>query len=166
MPGPRALRIQPPDGLALVVVIPEVKVFTDEARGAMPQQVPIADAANGISATAGLLLTLERGYLDEVPEFLMQDRLHEPFRGPLCPGLGALKALTTPGLLGVTVSGSGPSMLLWVEALKASDVAAAAREALAGAGVAAEVRVERVAPTGIRARWEGLEDTRLSRTPG
>ena len=166
VPGPRALRVQPPDGLALVVVIPEVKVFTDAARGAMPQQVPIADAANGISATAGLLLTLERGYLDEIPEFLMQDRLHEPFRGPLCPGLGALKALTTPGFLGVTVSGSGPSMLLWVEALKASDVAAAAREALAGAGVAAEVRVERVAPTGIRARWEGLEDTRLSRTPG
>jgi hypothetical protein len=57
-------------------------------------------------------------------------------------------------------------MLLWVEALKASDVAAAARDALAGAGVSAEVRVERVAPTGIRARWEGLESTRLSRTPG
>ncbi len=57
-------------------------------------------------------------------------------------------------------------MLLWVEALKASDVAAAARDALAGVGVSAEVRVERVAPTGIRARWEGLESTRLSRTPG
>jgi homoserine kinase len=113
-----------------------------------------------------LLLTLERGYLDELPEFLMQDRLHEPYRGPLCPGLDALKALDVNGLLGVTVSGSGPSMLLWVEALKASDVAAAARDALAGAGVSAEVRVERVAPTGIRARWEGLESTRLSRTPG
>ena len=166
VPGPRSLRVQPPDGLALVVVIPEVKVFTDEARDAMPQQASIADAANGISATAGLLLTLERGYLDELPEFLMQDRLHEPYRGPLCPGLDALKVLKADGLLGVTVSGSGPSMLLWVEALKAGDVAAAAREALATSGVTAEVRVERVAPTGIRARWEGLEATRLSRTPG
>ena len=166
VPGPRALRVQPPDGLALVVVIPEVKVFTDEARGAMPQQVSIADAANGISATAGLLLTLERGYLDELHEFLMTDRMHEPYRGPLCPGLDALKALDVDGLLGVTVSGSGPSMVMWVEALKAGDVAAAAREALDAAGVAAEVRVERVAPTGIRARWEGLEATRLSRTPG
>ena len=142
------------------------EVFTDDARGAMPQQVSIADAANGISATAGLLLTLERGYLDELPEFLMQDRMHEPYRGPLCPGLDALKALDVGGVLGVTVSGSGPSMLLWVEVRVASDVAAAAREALAAAGVAAEVRVERVAPTGIRARWEGLEATRLSRTPG
>jgi len=166
VPGPRALRVQPPDGLALVVVIPGVKVFTDEARDAMPQQVAIADAANGISATAGLLLTLERGYLDELPEFLMTDRMHEPYRGPLCPGLDALKALDVDGLLGVTVSGSGPSMVMWVEALKASDVAAGAREALTSAGVAAEVRVERVAPTGIRARWEGLEATRLSRTPG
>jgi homoserine kinase len=132
----------------------------------MPQHPSIADAANGISATAGLLLTLERGYLDELPEFLMQDRLHEPFRGPLCPGLDVLRALDVNGLLGVTVSGSGPSTLMWAEALKASEVAAVAREALAAAGVAAEVRVERVAPTGIRARWEGLEATRLSRTPG
>jgi len=166
VPGPRALRVQPPDGLALVVVIPGVKVFTDEARDAMPQQVAIADAAHGISATAGLLLTLERGYLDELHEFLMTDRMHEQYRGPLCPGFDALKALDVEGLLGVTVSGSGPSMLLWVEALQASDVAAAARDALAAAGVTAEVRVERVAPTGIRARWEGLEATRLSRTPG
>lgn len=166
VPGPRALRVQPPDGLALVVVIPEVKVFTDQARDAMPQHVAIADAAHGISATAGLLLTLERGYLDELPEFLMTDRMHEQYRGPLCPGFDVLKALDMGGLLGVTVSGSGPSMVMWVEALKAGDVAAAAREALAAAGVAAEVRVERVAPTGIRARWEGLEATRLSRTPG
>ncbi|MGA0068530.1 MAG: homoserine kinase [Miltoncostaeaceae bacterium] len=153
VPGPRALRVEPPDGLALVVVIPSSRVSTDEARGSMPAEVAVSTAAHSISGTAGLLLTLERGWVDEIPEFL-EDRLHEPYRGPLCPGLDALKAIESPGLLGVTVSGSGPSMLMWVTTDGASEVAAAAREVLGSEGVDAEVRVERVAPTGLRARWQ------------
>lgn len=153
VPGPRALRVEPPDGLALVVVIPSSRVSTDEARGSMPAEVSVSTAAHSISATAGLLLTLERGWVDEIPEFL-EDRLHEPYRGPLCPGLDDLKAIDAPGLLGVTVSGSGPSMLMWVTIDGASDVAAAAREVLAAKAVDAQVRVERVAPTGLRARWQ------------
>ena len=152
VPGPRALRVEPPDGLALVVVIPSSRVSTDEARGSMPAEVPVSTAAHSISATAGLLLTLERGWVDEIPEFL-EDRLHEPYRGPLCPGLDALKAIEAPGLLGVTVSGSGPSTVAWVMADAASDVADLARAALIDAEVTADVRVERIAPTGLRARW-------------
>ena len=68
--------------------------------GADPDRVrPVSTAAHSISATAGLLLTLERGYVDEIPEFLV-DRLHEPHRGPLCPGLESLRAIAHPGLLG------------------------------------------------------------------
>jgi homoserine kinase len=153
VPGPRALRVEPPDGLALVVVVPGSRVSTDEARTAMPAQVDLADAAHSISATAGLLLALERGHLDEIPEFLV-DRLHEPHRGPLCPGLDALRGIDHRGLLGVTVSGSGPSTVAWVMADAASEVADLARSALADAEVTADVRVERVAPTGLRARWQ------------
>lgn len=165
VPGPRALRVAPPDGLALVVVVPPGRVSTGDARSAMPAQVSVADAAYTIGASAGLLLTLERGYVDEIPEFLT-DRLHEPHRAALCPGIDGLRALSMPGLLGVTVSGSGPSMLMWVTPRAATDVAAAARQALDAQGVQAEVRVERIAPSGIRARWKGTEDARLSRTPG
>lgn len=165
VPGPRALRIAPPDGLALVVVVPTARVSTDEARRAMPAQVPVADAAYNLGASAGLLLTLERGYVDEIAEFLV-DRLHEPYRAALCPGIDGLKALSIPGLLGVTVSGSGPSMLMWVTPRAATDVAAAARQALHAQGVQAEVRVERIARSGVRARWKGMEDARLSQTPG
>jgi len=165
VPGPRALRVQPPDGLALVVVVPSSRVSTDEARGALPAEVPVSTAAHSISATAGLLLTLERGYVDEIPEFLV-DRLHEPHRGPLCPGLDSLRAIAHPGLLGVTVSGSGPSMLMWVTPVEAPGIADAARAVLSAEGVDAEVRVERIAPSGIRARWQGTEGARLSRTPG
>ncbi len=153
VPGPRALRVEPPDGLALVLVVPSSRVSTGEARGAMPAEVPVGTAAHSISATAGLLLTLERGWVDEIPPFL-EDRLHEPHRGPMCPGRDALRAIALPGLLGVTVSGSGPSMLMWVTPDAAGAVADAARAALSAGGVTADVRVERVAPTGIRARWQ------------
>lgn len=152
VPGPRLLRIAPPDGLALVVVIPGSRVSTDEARVAMPADVPVRVAAQSISATAGLVLALERGHLDEVPDFLV-DQLHQPHRGPLCPGFDALCALRHPGLLGVTVSGSGPSTLAWALLDHVSDVAQMVRDALAAEGVDAQVRVERVAPTGLRARW-------------
>ena len=152
VPGPGLLRIEPPAGLALVVVIPTSRVSTDEARVTMPAQVPVAVAARSISATAGLVLALERGHLDEVPDFLV-DQLHQPHRGPLCPGFDALCALRHPGLLGVTVSGSGPSTLAWALLDHVSDVAQMVRDALAAEGVDAQVRVERVAPTGLRARW-------------
>ncbi|MSO44210.1 MAG: homoserine kinase [Thermoleophilia bacterium] len=165
VPGPRSLRIPPPDGLALVVVIPDVRVSTPEARSLMPSQVPIADAAHNLAATSGLVLTLERGRVDEIPEFLM-DRLHEPYRAALCPGIDRLKAVEHPGLLGVTVSGSGPSMLMWVMSDAASEIAAAARATLDQGAVRAEVRVERIASAGVRARWEGTEGTVLARTPG
>lgn len=153
VPGPRLLRIEPPDGLALVVVIPASQVSTDAARGAMPAEVPIAVAARSISATAGLVLALERGHLDQVPGFLVDD-LHQPHRGPRCPGFAALGAIEHPGLLGVTVSGSGPGVLAWALADRAPDVAQLVRHALAAEGVTADVRVARVAPTGLRARWQ------------
>jgi homoserine kinase len=157
VPGPGLLRIEPPAGLALVVVIPTSRVSTDEARGTMPAQVPVGVAAQSISATAGLVLALERGHLDEVPDFLV-DSLHQPHRGPLCPGFDALCALRHPGLLGVTVSGSGPSMLAWALLEHVSDVADLVRDALAAEAVDAQVRVERVAPTGLRARWAPTAD--------
>ena len=77
--------------------------------------------------------------------------------------LGMLKYQTIP----VTPFAQNCS-LIWCDETKEAAVIdpGGDLDALAGAGVSAEVRVERVAPTGIRARWEGLESTRLSRTPG
>ena len=63
VPGPRALRVEPPDGLALVVVVPGSRVSTDEARTAMPAQVDLSDAAHSISATAG---PIEAAFANEV----------------------------------------------------------------------------------------------------
>ena len=65
----------------------------------------------------------------------------------------------------MTISGSGPSVLVWCRAGGAAQVAAAARAALDGEGVAAEVRVARAAPGGVSARW-GDPQTRLAKAVG
>jgi homoserine kinase len=164
-PGPRAVRVAVPDGLAFVSIVPVTRVSTDESRGALPERVPLADAAATLAACAGLVLALERGELDDIPP-LLADRLHEPYRAPLVPGHAALSALRDePGCLGLTVSGSGPSLLAWCRTPAATLVAARAREILAAQDRDSTVSVVRAAPTGVRARWGGPAG-RLARAIG
>ena len=107
MPGPCALRLPVPDGLAVITVVPEERVSTDAARRAMPAAVPVSDAAFTLSRGIGLALALSEGRLDDLPD-LLHDRIHEPYRGPMVPGLEALRGVVDgEGCLGATISGSG-----------------------------------------------------------
>jgi homoserine kinase len=165
-PGTRAVQIPVPDDLLFVTVVPTERVSTATARDALPPDIPHADAADTLARAIGLALALERGELDDLPE-LLQDRLHEPYRAPLVPGLEDLRGLCGAcGCLGVTISGSGPTVLLWVRRADAPNVAERASATLAAAGVAADVVVLRVAPGGVRARWLDAPETRLAKAVG
>ena len=154
-PGPRALPIPVPAGLAFVVVIPTSRTSTEAARKALPAEIPLGTATETLQRAIGLVLTLTAGHLEDL-EDLLHDTLHEPYRGPLVPGLDDLRALAgRDGCLGVTISGSGPSTLLWCRADAAQAVASAAEAALTAAGVAAAVRVTQASRAGVRARWTG-----------
>ncbi len=166
VPGPVAQQVPLPEGLAFIVVIPDARTSTLEARGALPAAVPLVDAAATLSRAVGLTLALCEERLDDLPP-LLEDRLHEPHRGPMVPGIDAIRGLVDGrACLGATISGSGPSMLLWAREESAADVAAAAEAALADAGVAARVRPSKCAPVGCRARWTGGSDLRLARAVG
>lgn len=166
VPGPRAVRVALPSDLAFVTVVSDRRISTDVAREALPAQVPLADAAETLSRAVGLVLALGEDRLDDLPTFL-QDRLHEPYRAPLVPGIDALRPLAgTEGCLGVTISGSGPTVLLWCRSAAAPEVRRRAEEALAGVGVPAEVRVVRASSVGVRARWVSDSAPRLERSIG
>ena len=46
----------------------------------------------------------------------LEDRVHQPYRAPLCPLLPALQELAgTPGILGAVLSGAGPSVLIFLD---------------------------------------------------
>ncbi len=165
-PGPVARPLPVPDELAFVVVIPETRTSTDASRAALPERVPLADAAATLASAVGLTLALAEGRIDDLPDVLT-DRLHEPHRAPMVPGLDALRALVDRRVcLGATISGSGPSVLLWCREQAADELARAAERALADAGVGGRARPSRPSAAGVRARWTGGADLRLARAVG
>jgi homoserine kinase len=165
-PGPRALRIPAPSDLAFVVVTSATRVSTEAARKALPAEVPLGDAAVTLSRAVALTLALTEDRLDDITE-LLQDCLHEPYRAPLVPGIEALRGLVDgEGCLGVTISGSGPSVLVWCRMAAATEVKGRADAALAAEGLDGEARVVRLSPYGVRARWIGDAAPRLERSIG
>ncbi len=165
-PGPSGRLIAVPDELSFVAVIPEARTSTDDARRALPAEVPLADAAATLANAVGLTLALCEGRLEDVPA-LLEDRLHEPYRAPLIAGVEVIRGMVDGhDCLGATISGSGPSMLLWCRQDASERVTAATEAALAAAGVAARVRPSRRSAAGVRARWTGGSDLRLARAVG
>jgi homoserine kinase len=111
--GEGVAQIEPPSGLEAIAVIPEEPVSTAAARAALPAEIPLTDAAFNIAHTSLLALGLARGDLDLVARGL-QDRIHQPRRERLYPRsmelVGRAREL---GALGATISGAGPTVLVW-----------------------------------------------------
>src|ERR1019366_4789325 len=111
-------------------------VSTADARLALPLEIPSRDAAATLANGIRLVLALTQGQLDDLPAVL-EDWIHEPYRGPLVPGLSAQRGLVgTHGCLGVTISGSGPTTLMWCREEDFADLEAAATGVLADVGCA------------------------------
>ena len=165
-PGPAAVAAPAPAELAFVAVIPEIRTSTDDARRALPAEVPLTDAAATLANAVSLALALSEGRLDDLPA-LLEDRLHEPHRAAAVPAIDALRGLVgRAGCLGATISGAGPSVLLWCREADADALAAEAEAALAASGAPGRARPSRVSAAGVRARWTGGADLRLARAVG
>lgn len=108
-----ASRFDAPAGLEAIVVVPNDPVRTKEARAALPAEVPMADAVFNVAHASMLVLGLARGEWDLVSRGL-RDRLHQPHRAPLYPrSLEVAERAGELGALGATISGAGPTVLVW-----------------------------------------------------
>jgi homoserine kinase len=106
-------RFDPPSGLEAILVVPHEPVRTREARAALPQHVPMADAVFNTAHGAMLVLGLSTGDWDLVRRGL-RDRLHQPHRAHLYPRSAALLDTAVElGALGASISGAGPTVLVW-----------------------------------------------------
>ena len=138
-----AHRIGVPDGLGTLLVVPHEALRTEEARAALPVEVPLADAVYNIAHGALLMLGLQGGDLELVARGL-GDRLHQPYRARLFPrSAELLERASALGALGATISGAGPTVLVWVAAGASSGVAPALREHAAGWAEVLEVAFAR-----------------------
>jgi homoserine kinase len=143
---PRPVRLEPPQGVEAVLVVPEETVPTADARAAMPDRVSLDDAIENVAAATQLVLGIERSDLGLIGRGLA-DRLHQPAREPLyARSLELVGAAQDLGAIGATISGAGPTVLLWCFWQDTGKVAAAARER---AGGWAEVRRAPFTPLGV-----------------
>jgi homoserine kinase len=125
-----------PEDLGLVLVVPNYALATEAARAVLPSQYLRADAIHNLQRATALAAQFFSGKTDFQPGFF-DDRWHQPFRAPLMPGLAEALALKHPDLLGVCLSGAGPSILALARA-NAASVGELIRQALAQHGVEAQ----------------------------
>jgi homoserine kinase len=108
-----ATRLEPPQGVEGVLVIPGEQVPTEAARDALPSEVSIADAVANVAAVSDLIIGIQRSDLTLIGRGLA-DRLHQPHRAHLYPrSMEVVKAAPRLGAIGATISGAGPSVLVW-----------------------------------------------------
>jgi homoserine kinase len=151
--GASATRLDPPPGLEAVLVVPSRAVRTAKARAALPPEVPMAEAVFNIGRASLLVLGLARGDLDLVARGL-EDRLHQRRRASLYPrSMELVERAREIGALGATISGAGPSVLVWARAESAREVAARLERQAAG-----WARVLRLpfADSGVEVRTSGI----------
>jgi homoserine kinase len=103
-----------PEQIKLVVVTPSLTVTTDQARKGLPASYQRADIVHTLQRTAILAATCFSGRFELFPE-LFDDRLQQPYRERLVPGIASCLRYRAKGLLGVAISGSGSSVIAFVE---------------------------------------------------
>ena len=109
-----AVRLDLHPRFAIAVVVPDFMLATSEARRVLPDSYSRADAIFNVQRSALLITALATGEADAFPTAL-EDRMHQPYRCALVPGLAEIIKLRTPGLLGCALSGAGPSILVFYE---------------------------------------------------
>jgi len=111
----QVVEVKPKGKWPLLLAVPENPLSTEQARRALPYQYSRADAVTNIQNSMLLLSAFANG----TPSLLsaaLEDRIHQPYRAPLCPLLPALKELTgETGIFGAALSGAGPSVLVFLD---------------------------------------------------
>lgn len=149
---PDIVRLPVPPGLTAVVVHPDLEIETAKARALLGTTVALADAVAQWANLGAFVHSLHTGDLALLSRSL-EDRIAEPKRAPLVPGLAAIKqAAADAGALGCSLSGSGPSLFALCAdaptAMRVSDAMTAA--VIQHIGGAPQAYVSEVAERGAR----------------
>jgi homoserine kinase len=115
--GPRVhvARVAPPPGWRAIVALPAEPLPTSKARSVLPASYSLADVVANLQSVSLLALAFAQVRPDLLA-IAMNDRIHQPYRAPICPLLPPLLPLVGGhGILGAALSGAGPSVLVIVD---------------------------------------------------
>jgi homoserine kinase len=126
----RVARVDPPEEWRAIVALPQEPLATSKARAMLPASYSLEDVVANLQSVAVLGQAFAQGRGDLL-RLAMRDRIHQPYRAPICPLLPILLPLVGEhGILGAALSGAGPAVLVVVDQEKNL---APASEAIRGA---------------------------------
>ncbi len=135
----RMAQVTPPEEWRAIVVLPPEPLATSQARSVLPASYPLEDVIANLQSVSLLPLAFAQARGDLL-KAAMQDRIHQPYRAPICPLLPLLLPLVGgDGILGAALSGAGPSVLVVVERASSLPAAERAIRGALGAGFAGEL---------------------------
>ncbi|MBC7325126.1 MAG: homoserine kinase, partial [Moorella sp. (in: Bacteria)] len=144
------VKIPPPRGLKAVLAVPDFSVLTKTARDVLPQLVSLQDTVFNLGRLALLITAFHQGDLSLLPT-AMEDRIHQPYRASLVPGMKkVLAAARLAGARGVCLSGAGPSLLAFADG-NFELIARVMRDTFQQSGIRARTMVLNISPVGARA---------------
>jgi homoserine kinase len=160
----RPVRLDPKEDWPLLFAVPATALPTEQARGALPEQYSRGDVVANLQSAVLLVAAFCNGQSD-LFSYAFRDRLHQPYRAALCPLLTALQPLAGEGgVLGVALSGAGPSVLMILDREAPLDaVEARVTQQLRRFQLTAELLPARIELEGARTSW--VADGRNSKRP-
>jgi homoserine kinase len=126
-----------PEPLGMVLVVPDYAVPTEEARKVLPTSYSRPDAVHNLQRAAVLTAQMFSGK-GELNRCFFEDRWHQSYRAHLVPGLPEVLALKHTDLLGICLSGAGPSLLAFTRR-ETSAIGELIQKTLAESGVQSHV---------------------------
>ncbi|KAF9152465.1 hypothetical protein BG015_005227 [Linnemannia schmuckeri] len=100
-----------------IAVIPDFEVATEDARAVLPDMYQRADIIYNLQRIAVLTTALSRTPVNaDLIHKAMSDKVHQPYRKHLIPGMAEMLEKITPktypGVVGICLSGAGPTILV------------------------------------------------------
>lgn len=140
-----------PEEWTLTVCIPDYELATDISRSVLPKQVSLSDASFN-SRRLGMLIEALHTKDADLMRLALQDRLHQPYRTKLVPGLQEImdSLKHEENVLGCVLSGAGPSILIVSQKNNLDRIKSIASETWAGLNVKCDIRTLKVEEQGAQ----------------
>ena len=134
-----------PDEWAITVCIPDVELATEISRSVIPKEVPVEDAVFNLKRM-GMFVKALHDVDSELMKHALTDKLHQPYREKLVPGLKELNEAFKheDDVLGCVLSGAGSSMLVISKNDAVDKVRAITEEVMHNLNVKADIRTLKI----------------------
>jgi homoserine kinase len=128
------IKTLPSPSIRAVAVAPEFELKTADARKVLPGSFEFRDVVYNVGHAAFFVGAFITGNFSSL-RFAMEDRLHQPYRESLIPGMRRVfDAAMSCGAQSVAISGSGPTLIAFVNS-RDQEIGDAMREAWRTEGV-------------------------------